>query len=492
MYKLSSVLAILFLLCTFSISAEPRPLPRSSPETQGVSSQRLIDVVSALDSQVEGLHSIMIVRHGQVIAEGWWTPYAAEHNHVLYSLSKSFTSTAVGMAVAEGKLSIDDKVLSFFPEAAPDAPDGNLKQMRVRDLLTMATGHQIEPTTAIDKVSAKLFLAQEVPFKPGTHFQYNTAATFMLSAILEKQTGAALVDYLRPRLFEPLGIEKPKWDTNFEGIALGGYGLRVRTEDIAKLGQLYLQQGEWEGRRLLDKNWVALATSRQVSNGSNPDSDWDQGYGFQFWQCRHGAYRGDGAFGQYCVVMPEQDTVVAITSGLGKMQDVLDVLWDTLLPAFHDVPLAENVAASEALHSKLANLVLPTLKGEMAGKFSGSEAPACRFTTGNDEKLESVRTEIGADGTLTLISTIDGVEFQQPCGHGKWVLGGSQPDGEKTAGCYAWRTPNELTVKVCAYETPFVTTWNLLYGEADRVILKRKRNVGFGPAGIPVLTGPTQ
>jgi len=275
-------------------------LPRSLPEAEGVSSRALQDLVDTLDRDLEGIHSLMIVRHGKVIAEGWWSPYSAEGNHVLYSLSKSFTSTAVGFAVTEGKLSIFDRVVKFFPEDVPKNADGNLKAMRIRDLLTMATGHQDEPPTDADTMSVKSFLAQPVPHKPGTHFRYNTAATFMLSAIVQKVTGETVVEYLRPRLFEPLGIEKPVWESNFEGINLGGYGLRVRTEDIAKLGQLYLQKGEWNGKQLLPVEWVELATSKQMSNGSNPDSDWDQGYGFQFWRCRQNAYRGDWAFGQYC------------------------------------------------------------------------------------------------------------------------------------------------------------------------------------------------
>src|SRR6185369_15697784 len=272
---------------------------------------------------------------------------------VLYSLSKSFTSTAVGFAVAEGKLSIDDEVLKFFPDDQPANVSDNLKAMRVRDLLMMSTGQQDEPPTAPDAISAKSFLAQAVPHLPGTHFKYNTAATFMQSAIVQKVTGQTVLDFLRPRLFEPLGIEHPLWDTNFQGISLGGYGLRVRTEDIAKFGQLYLQKGRWNGKQLIPAEWVAMATSKQTSNGSDPTSDWNQGYGFQFWRCRHNAYRGDGAFGQYCVVMPDQDAVVAITSGVKDMQAVLNVMWDKLLPGIETKKLRANNAASQQLKEKL-------------------------------------------------------------------------------------------------------------------------------------------
>ncbi|MFT5129213.1 MAG: CubicO group peptidase (beta-lactamase class C family), partial [Rhodothermales bacterium] len=158
-----------------------------------------------------------------------------------------------------------------------------------------------------------VFLGQPVTHQPGSCFRYNTGASYMLAAILHQVTGKPLVDYLGERLFEPLGITDYSWETDPCGVNTGGYGLKIRTEDIAKLGQLYLRKGLWNGKRLLSETWIAAASSRQIDNGSNPKSDWNQGYGFQFWICRHGAYRGDGAFGQYCIVMPKQDSVIAIT-----------------------------------------------------------------------------------------------------------------------------------------------------------------------------------
>src|SRR6266478_4376585 len=309
-------------------------LPRTTPESQGISSSAILAFVEDADKKIDHLHSLMLVRHGHVVAEGWWGPYDANTRHELYSLSKSFTSTAVGLAIADGKLSLDDPVLKFFPNEAPAEPSGNLRAMRVRDLLCMSTGHQIEPRLQASKESwVKTFLAQPVPHKPGTHFLYNTAGTYMQSAIVQKVTGQTVLDYLRPRLFEPLGIENPTWGTSPQGISLGGYGLSVRTEDIAKFGQLYLQKGRWHGKQLVPEAWVEAATARQTANGSNPRSDWDQGYGYQFWRCRHGAYRGDGAHGQFCIVLPEQDAVIAITSGVKDMQAVLNLVWEKLLPA---------------------------------------------------------------------------------------------------------------------------------------------------------------
>ena len=235
--------------------------------------------------------------------------------------------------------------------------------MRVSDLLRMSTGHQAEPQRTPDRAWTKTFLAQPVPYKPGTHFLYNTSATYMLSAIVQKATGMTVLDYLRPRLFEPLGIEHPTWETSPQGITTGGYGLSIRTEDIARFGQLYLQKGNWQGKQLVPAAWVEAATARQTSNGSNPKSDWDQGYGYQFWRCRHGAYRGDGAFGQFCIVLPEQDAVIAITSGVKDMQAVLNLVWDKLLPAMKPAPLAADDEARKKLEQTLAGLSLRPQEG---------------------------------------------------------------------------------------------------------------------------------
>src|SRR5215475_4367077 len=201
---------ILLIAALLVLAASPcaaAGLPRSRPEPQGISSSAILAFIQAADKDIDALHSFMLIRHGHVVAEGWWAPYAAETPHMLFSLSKSFTSTAVGLAAAEGKLSIDDPVLKFFPDEAPAEPSANLKAMRLRDLLRMSTGHQTEPARRPDEPWAKTFLAQPVPFKPGTHFLYNTSATYMQSAIVQKATGQTVLDYLKPRLFEPLGIE---------------------------------------------------------------------------------------------------------------------------------------------------------------------------------------------------------------------------------------------------------------------------------------------
>lgn len=494
--QLAFITTLALSLCANSHAA---PLPRSAPEAQGVSATALVQFVDALD-HIDGLHGVMVVRHGQVIAEGWWTPYNAAHQHVLYSLSKSFTSSAVGFAVAEGKLSIDDPILKFFPDDAPPNPSDNLKAMRIRDLLMMSTGHQDEPPTAPDEMCPKSFLAQPVPHLPGTHFKYNTAATFMLSAIVQKVTGQTVLDYLRPRLFEPLDIEHPVWDTNFQGISLGGYGLRVHTEDIAKFGLLYLHHGNWQGKQLLPAEWVTMATSRQTSNGSNPDSDWNQGYGFQFWRCRHNAFRGDGAFGQYCVVMPDQDTVVAINSGVKDMQSVLNVIWDKLLPNLQSQPLPADADGDQKLTDKLAHLEIRIPQGSAASPIIGKIAGRKFVFPSNDQKLESLALTVpGSSKTLILNLRIAGKDITIPCGYHEWMESRAPlfagklarfPD-EPMAGTFAWTDNDTCAIKLCAIETPFHLMLKLKF-DGDRVILDSDLNVAFGPTKQPELVGQAE
>ncbi len=234
----------------------------------------------------------------------------------------------------------------------------------------------------------------------------------MLSAIVQKATGQTVLEYLRPRLFEPLGIEHPTWETSPEGISTGGYGLSIRTEDIARFGQLYLQKGQWQGKQLVPAAWVDAATARQTSNGSSPNSDWDQGYGYQFWRCRHNIYRGDGAFGQYCIVLPEQEAVIAITSGVKDMQAVLNLVWDNLLPAFKPSPLAPDEATRTKLEQTLKNLSLRPQEG------SASPAPVLNkkyVFAANEHKLEAITLEGGSpNGAVTLVARFDGVDDGSP------------------------------------------------------------------------------
>lgn len=337
-----------------------------TPESVGVNSQGLLNFFEAVAESDLEFHSIMINRNGKTILEAWWEPFQKEYIHTLYSLSKSFTSTAIGMLQDAGKLSVEDKVVSFFPDKAPHAVSDKLAAMRVHDLLTMHTGHT-EGTLGHMRSSedgdwVKAFLALEVPKEPGTHFFYNTGATYMLSAIVQKLSGQKTLDFLQDHLLKPLGIVGADWEECPMGINVGGYGLRVRTQDILNFGQLYLQKGAWQGKQLVSSEWVTEATKKQVDSQDN-DSDWGQGYGYQFWRCKPtGVYRGDGAYGQYCIIVPQKQTVIAITSETRDMGASMQLVWDHILPAieYSGEPMEPEVAgAADQLNELGAQLRLP-------------------------------------------------------------------------------------------------------------------------------------
>ncbi|MCY0902118.1 MAG: serine hydrolase [Firmicutes bacterium] len=465
----------------------------ATPEDVGIPSSAIRAFLRAVNHQSLELHSFILLRHGQVAAEGSWAPYSAARCHKLFSLSKSFTSTAVGFAVSEGLLSVEDLVLPFFPADAPDTPDPNLTRMRIKDLLTMTTGHAADVSGPMRQAGGdnwvRGFLSLPVEHAPGTHFVYNNGATYMLSAIVTQVTGETVLDYLTPRLFAPLGIENPTWSVCPRGITLGFSELKIGVGDIARFGQLYLQGGVWEGKQVIPADWVQTATSRQVRNEDNGSFDWSQGYGYQFWMCREGAYRGDGAFGQYCIVMPEQAAVLAITSGVDNMQAVLDLVWAHLLPNLGKEVLLPNNADYNALQSELSSLswAAPashaqpsaTVKSAIPGQWAVADASpqgihAIALTQDGDTLIFQVRDPAG--------------DHQIVCEPGGWSIGKSSlfaPD-TAVAASYAWEDEATCLLTIRALETPFCHRFRLQFA-GDDLTIQASVNVAFGPTTRPPL-----
>jgi hypothetical protein len=345
------------------------------------------------------------------------------------------------------------------------------------------------------------FLAQPVKHAPGTHFLYNTGASYMLSAIVQKLNGRRMIDYLQPRLFAPLGITGPRWETSPQGIDVGGWGLSITTADIAAFGQLYLQRGMWQGARIVPETWVDAATAPQVDNSPAYNPDWGQGYGYQFWRCRHDAYRGDGAFGQYCVVMPDQDAVLAITSGLDDMQPPLDLVWQHLLPAMSAVPLPAAEAAQTALARKLAHLQLPLPAGEASSPTAARVSGRSYTVTANPDGIEVFRFYFGAAETRITLR-IAGQDHAILCGHDRWQRGetglgsldAAHPLAEQAAGPWgvgaggAWADEATYIAKVWFYETPFARMLTCRFAD-NALTVDQRIHVGFGPLNGPQLQG---
>jgi CubicO group peptidase (beta-lactamase class C family) len=443
-------------------------LPRSTPSAQGVDA---VGVEAFLDAmadhpQVE-LHSLMLLRNGHVVTEGWWSPYTPERVHLLYSLSKSFVSTAAGFAVAEGLLDLDRTVLSYFPELDADVTDERSRSMLVRHVAAMASGHHAETIEQVfgsdpaDLVRGFLRIPPE--HEPGTWFAYNQPCTYTMAAIVQRESGQYLVDYLTPRLFEPLGIDRVGWQQHPPGRALGFTGLHASTEAIAKLGQLHLQRGWWRDRRLLPEDWVDEATSLQVANPHEENPDWSQGYGFQFWMARHG-YRGDGAYGQFCVVLPEQQTVVAITGATIDMQAVLDGLWTHLLPALSDDHRSspDRTAADLHLARRMTSLELEPANGKRdperaGGQWQRAQLPPVGGSCEDQPSLRRVDVS-EADGTWWVTLVEDGGPLAPaPISGGAWQVvdetSAGADDAVPLAVSGGW-VDDRLVVEVLFLETP--------------------------------------
>jgi CubicO group peptidase (beta-lactamase class C family) len=411
---------------------------------------------------LDAVQGFMLVRHGNVVAEGWWAPYRPHSPHSLYSLSKSFTSSAIGLAVAEGRLTVDDPVLKFFPDDAPANPGENLKAMRVRHLLSMNTGHKEDTTRHVfggeDDNWARVFLSLPVEHQPGAWFVYNTAATYMLSAIITRLTGESLLDYLRPRLLDPLGIENPVWETDPRGINIGGTGLHIKTDDIARFGQLYLQKGMWQGQRIVPEAWIAEATQATSDNrNTQTNPDWTAGYGYQFWRCRHNAYRGDGAFGQYCIILPEQEAVLTMIGGVQDMQVVLNKVWEHLLPALQPEALPVNTQAHKELSDKLAALSLPLVSGQASSPKMKQWSGKTYRLESNHLKFESAALQFG-DRDNTLILSDERGEHRIQIGYSAWLNGTTDVRGrgdEPIAACGAWTAEDTYEVRVCLCEDAY-------------------------------------
>ncbi|MBP2356972.1 CubicO group peptidase (beta-lactamase class C family) [Kribbella aluminosa] len=468
-------------------------LPRSTAEAQGLSDAALDSFVGALNDGQPEIQTVMLMRHGHVVLEEEWAPYRLTDRHLLFSVSKSFTSTAVGLAIDAGLLTIDDPVISFFTaDELPETISDNLAAMKVRHLLTMTTGHSQDTVEALsrDRRMVKMFLGLEVQHEPGTVFVYNSGATYMLSAIVQRVTGERLLDYLRPRLFEPLGATEATWQVSKEDITVGGWGLSINTESLACFGQLLLQHGEWDGKQLVPAEWYEAATSKQVPNDQEANPDWHQGYGFQFWRGRHNTYRGDGAFGQFCLVFPEYDAVLIVTSATTDMQAILNTVWDYLLPALEgkDVP---PVARPEKLE-------LPAPSGSAPAAGDGQ---TYRITADNAAGLAAVR--IDPDGTATFgIRDMgdDGGTHDLVCAAGDWqersapgTMPGAADDASLETGIRvvtsAYADGDALVATIRWVETPFVAVLTCRVADGAMTV-DAKLNVSFGPTEFTVVSEP--
>ena len=329
-----------------------------TPEAAGVSSKV---VQGFLDRSMElgkELHSLMVIRHGKVACEIYREPFNKDNKHMMYSVSKSITSTAIGFAIDEGYFSVDTRFLDIFPEFKTEKLDEYLEELTVEDLLTMRSGKEVSPF--LDKTKDRWLqdiMASRWISEPGTAFLYVSENMYVLCAMIHKMVGMSVMEYLKPRLFEPLGIVDPFWETCPRGVEAGGWGMMLSTRDLAKITYCYQQKGKFNGKQVIPEWWVEEATKYHAdTEKANNDLDSKVGYGYCFW--RNGgyenSYRADGMFCQFGIVFEDLDACVIMTGGEINEQGMRDVIWEFFPKAFIEADeKAESVELSIAPYAKL-------------------------------------------------------------------------------------------------------------------------------------------
>ncbi|PWV95195.1 CubicO group peptidase (beta-lactamase class C family) [Paenibacillus cellulosilyticus] len=453
-------------------------LPRATPEQTGIPSQAISAFLDQLKRDALEIHGFMVIRNGSVAAEGWWEPYSAELPHLIFSITKSFTATAVGFAVQEGLLNVHDKVVSYFPDELPAQPSDHLLAMTIHDLLAMATGQTGDPTE--ESISqggdwVRTFFEAPIPYAPGTHFAYNSGASHILGVIVERVSGQSLQAFLAPRLLEPLGIEVAEWQKLPGGHPAGGFGLCITLEDVAKLGLLYLQRGVWNGQRLLDESWIDASSALQVSNGTEPDNDWAAGYGYQLWRCRFDAYRFAGLFCQKCIIIPSHNMLVVLNSADWDEPKALNAVWEHLLPAVSEQSLPANVEAHQQLLDRIAALTLSVRLGETGEKQHFFNYGTTYRLESNLAGWESIQLEEQNDRIVITVTGQDG-EKQFAYGVDQWVYAGERL--KSTAGRALWNSEGELKLVQHEVWTPFSRTVTIREAE-EGMTLHIRRNVSW-------------
>lgn len=290
---------------------------RATPESQGISSDLFTALLRELDASKDTeMHHFMALRHGKVICECNFAPYPKGMWHITHSMCKSITGMAIGMLIEEEKLKLDENIYDIFPDHINAFSKIFRPVITVENLLTMTSGVTFNESGIVsgnDWLGS--FLNASVNGKPGTEFQYNSLNTYVLSAIVTKRTGETLTEYLTPRLFGPLGITKYYWETCPKGITKGGWGLFLCAEDMAKLGQLYLQRGKWNGQQLVSEYWIEISTARHLKTQNDT-----YGYGYQLWmEQRPGSFEYNGMLGQNVIIYPDMDMVLVTNAGNKEM-----------------------------------------------------------------------------------------------------------------------------------------------------------------------------
>ena len=322
------------------MTALHKTLPRArTPEEVGVSSQKIAEYLREAEQSGLELHSFMALRHGKVAVECFREPFSPERNHDMWSVSKSFTATALGFAIHEGLICMDTRLAELFREYAPKKPDERWGKLTIEHLVTMTAGKSppyLSPKGP-DADWIQTYIDSPWYNDPGVENRYVNENFFLLSAALQRATGTPMMDYLRPRLFEPLGFARPTWETDNRGVECGSWGFSCKTEDLAKFILCYLEEGRFEGLQVIPADWAKSAVQKQRDSTGVREST-QNGYGFGFWRNpeRVGGWRANGMFSQFGIAFPEQDAIFVCNASVADETVMHDLVWEYIPAAFID------------------------------------------------------------------------------------------------------------------------------------------------------------
>ena len=476
-------------------------LLRCSPLDTNTDPQTILEFIDRVFALGLDLHSFMLYKNNCVIAEGWAWPYKQELPHITHSLTKSVTATGIGMAIDEGYFSVEDKVVEFFNEELSGSNENKLKHMTIKDLLTMQSGHAKAVSGSVFRQIESSWITEffkiPVVHNPGEHFLYSSAVSFMLSAILTKTTGQKLQDFLEPRFFKPLGITNYSWSESPNGINPGGNGLSWKTVDSLKLGILYLNKGKWNGNQLLSEEWVNESTKTHVRKAE---------YGYHWWQNNAiNAYYAEGAFGQFSIVFPDHNAVLAITAGVQSDvltsndnggEPLLDLIWKKFPKAFNGTNSSSN--ALSALEHRLENLRLLPEANYTSSKTAERITNKIYKIKQNNENVKTIQLIFSNASVNFLISDHRG-NHEVRTGLGRWIESETSITGNKLHHQY-----QSNNMKVVAHaewwdENTLEMTWQFIETAwVDRVILRffdntitmdRNVNTNYGSRFLPTIRG---
>jgi len=480
-------------------------LPRSTPEEQGVPSETISRFFQMIEEKGFDVHGLMMIRHGKVIAEHWWAPYAPQYQHAMYSATKTFTAMAIGFAVQEGLLNVEDKVTSFFPDLLPDTISPQLSRLTVRHLLTMSVGHASTFYPGSGESQVRSFLAAPFAHGPGIVWAYDITASHMMSRIITKVSGISILEYLETRLFDSLGIEDVVWEMDNDGCNMGNGGSHMKTSDLAKMGLFLLNKGKWNGQQLLNPEWIEEASTTHIYQNAeltpeeikNATDDASVGYGYQIWIGRHNSFRAIGAMNQLIMVIPEYDFVLVCHSGFRDETGLNNLIYD-MLPSMSDKPLKAN--KSFDLNEAIADY---KIKRPFEGKSTSSVTMSTRRykVDENASGIRSVLFRFDSSGNCFLTFVTESAIHNIPFGLDKWMYGitdrtlsfsrsvysntmGVTP--VNTAGMCTWTAENQLSAYYLSMFNPGSTENFLFTFDDDKLEIQVKApSMRFpGPPGM--------